>query len=276
MKLGFQFVPFPLEIWNNAIDLSKSEFRLLGWLLAGLRLGVDQGRYTDDHLLSGCDGRPAVGLSRNSMKEARTCLINRGFMKAQKLGGGVWCYTLELSEVDTKCQELTPSQVSEVDTPSVKVSQQECQSSTPEVSKVDTYIRNIESTEDSEGAEKNPPNENRPLKELAALLIQLIAMPDTPQNLKIVIAGINSEVGRGKSPPAAAQYITACALDAIQSGNHVDKFWFEDAKWRKLNGKQQPVSHAASRSERSIASITNALRKHVGNRATPNQGECKD
>ena len=53
MKLGFDFVPFPRDIWERNIELSQSEFRLLGWFLSGLRLGEEQKSFNDTELLHG-------------------------------------------------------------------------------------------------------------------------------------------------------------------------------------------------------------------------------
>jgi hypothetical protein len=144
MKLSFSFVPFPLEIWEKPMNLSRSEFRLLGWLLAGLRFGKEQDTYTDSEILNGKPGRLGVGLTRNSLKEARTGLVSNGFIVIKQLSEGTFNYRLNLE--NPSYQKLPPS---------VKTSHPKCQTLTPNVSKVDTYkeLRNIENTERAD----NPP-----------------------------------------------------------------------------------------------------------------------
>ena len=112
MNLGFQFVPFPKEIWEMSIDLSQAEFRLLGWFLYGLKFGISQLKVTDDHLLKGFtheEGRkyPPLGLSRNAMHKARGLLIERNILIAEQVEGGggrgkssTWIYSINLSDND--------------------------------------------------------------------------------------------------------------------------------------------------------------------------------
>lgn len=122
MKLGFQFVPFPREIWDRGIDLTMAEFRLLGWFLAGLRFGIQQTGFVDDDILSGTAKMPAVGLSRNSMKVARRGLVEKELLACEKTHyHGKWTYAVLFTE------EVSSSDRSI------------CQPSTANVSKVDTY-----------------------------------------------------------------------------------------------------------------------------------------
>jgi hypothetical protein len=118
MKLGFQFVPFPREIWADAIDLSQAEFRLLGWFCCNLRFGVQQFEMTDDNILNGVtQGRhtyPPVGLSRNSMQKARSLLTKKQLLVATQIsnGGGRgkaarWSYSLNLSDSDENTEETS-------------------------------------------------------------------------------------------------------------------------------------------------------------------------
>jgi hypothetical protein len=122
MRLGFDFVPFPRDIWSDGIELSQSEFRLLGWFLFNLQFGIKQMDATDDNILRGVkkNGKnyPAVGLSRNSMQKARDSLVEKNMLIATQLsdGGGrgkaaAWHYSVNLSEVDNNepetSQELT-------------------------------------------------------------------------------------------------------------------------------------------------------------------------
>lgn len=125
MKLGFQFAPLPREIWTDEMDLSKAEFRLLGWFCCNLRFGVQQLEFSDDQVLNGgeCSGQilPPLGLSRNAMHAARALLTKKNLIVArQKYGGGgrgksaLWVYSLNLSEtsqsltsIPETCQTLT-------------------------------------------------------------------------------------------------------------------------------------------------------------------------
>jgi hypothetical protein len=137
MRLGFPFVPFPREIWEKDIDLSKAEFRLLGWFLAGLRLGVQQDGFTDEEILSGNNRMPSVGLSRNAMKEARDGLTKKGMLKCDKIHyHGRWTYTLPIID-----------NLSENDTSSVTDRQSKCQTSPDDLSEVDSVIRKERTTD---------------------------------------------------------------------------------------------------------------------------------
>lgn len=122
MKLGFLFVPFPREIWTDNIELSQSEFRLLGWFCCNLKLGFQQLEFSDDQIINGTSIGgyiyPPVGLSRNSMQKARTELVEKEMLVAKQVAGGggrgktaVWSYSLNLSDVEMNSpqtsQELT-------------------------------------------------------------------------------------------------------------------------------------------------------------------------
>lgn len=143
MKIGFDFVPFPTEIWSEGIELSQSEFRLLGWFLSGLRFGIKQADLTDEEILTGTsiEGRkfPPLGLSRNSMKSARVSLMEKKLIIGEQGsdGGGRgkspgWKYRLNLSNVDTEtCQGLTLNQSNSDTFPQLNLSN------------VDTAIRNV-------------------------------------------------------------------------------------------------------------------------------------
>jgi len=141
VKIGFSFVPFPREIWENGWMLTQGEFRLLGWFLSGLQFGIQQRCYTDQELLKGCPNRPPLGLSRNSMKQARDGLANRKILFARQISDGgrghdaKWEYHLQLSENDNSI---------------VSPRQSECQDLTIQLSKSDTTIKEVESTERAE------------------------------------------------------------------------------------------------------------------------------
>lgn len=86
--ITFHFVPFPQEIWDDNIELSLAEFRLLGYLLRYyVRWGQSKRiRFTDDELLY---GRKEDGIridsgcgisSANSLKDARKKLEEKGWI----------------------------------------------------------------------------------------------------------------------------------------------------------------------------------------------------
>lgn len=118
MKLGFQFVPFPRDIWERPIHLTGQEYQLLGWFLCDLKLGVTAASYTDKQILNGCNTKPGVDLSRNAFKTARQSLIEKGFMEAYK-EHEVWTYRLLLVSItDTEIQKsvsITDTAIKEVD-----------------------------------------------------------------------------------------------------------------------------------------------------------------
>lgn len=109
MKIDFGFVPFPREIWEKPIDLTTGEFRLLGWFLYHLKLGIQQRTYTDKQILSGVDGLPGLLLSRNHFKEAREGLQRRGFIQVEPTdrdGKNEYLLTIgKVSQRDNKVSE---------------------------------------------------------------------------------------------------------------------------------------------------------------------------
>lgn len=115
VKIAFGFVPFPREIWENPVDLSLAEFRLLGWFLARLKLGIKQSTYTDNQILTGADGLPGVRVSRNSFKEARTSLVTRRYLTVTPTSDpGKYTYCLYLG--DDEQVSISDTQVSISDT----------------------------------------------------------------------------------------------------------------------------------------------------------------
>jgi hypothetical protein len=91
VKIGFKFVPLPVDIWDDSIDLSLAEFRLLGYLIRRqIRFGKAGSPLSYDELMSGPwrEGKrldAGCGLSRNSLKQAITLLQQRGWIKVTDL-----------------------------------------------------------------------------------------------------------------------------------------------------------------------------------------------
>lgn len=104
-KVKFDFIPFPLAIVDDAIDLSLGEYRLLGYLLRHrFRVKSEQMRITQDELLRGVFAPNGVrrdkgcGLtSGRDLKLARERLEGRGWLKVQSLREGM-VYELCLTE----------------------------------------------------------------------------------------------------------------------------------------------------------------------------------
>jgi hypothetical protein len=91
--ISFHFVPFPCAIWDDNIDLTMSEFRLLGYLLRlAYRFGKSTHiRLSDDELMHGRkdpDGHrkdKGCGLkNRASLRAARDALIAKGWIECEK------------------------------------------------------------------------------------------------------------------------------------------------------------------------------------------------
>jgi hypothetical protein len=67
--------------------------------------------------------------------------------------------------------------------------------------------------------------------------VQMLGMPETTANLRIVEAAIKAEVQyAGRSPDDAVNLIAGAAINDRDVGVPINKFWFEDAKWRTPNG----------------------------------------
>ena len=68
-------------------------------------------------------------------------------------------------------------------------------------------------------------------------IVQMLGMPETPANLRIVEAAVRAEVQyAGRSPDDAVNLIAGAAIKDGDVGVPINKFWFEDAKWRTPNG----------------------------------------
>jgi hypothetical protein len=90
-------------------------------------------------------------------------------------------------------------------------------------------------------------------------------LPDS-QALRIAIARSHEAlVNGGKSPQAALEYLVAVTFDAIEGRTRIDKFFFEDAKWRG-NANGHGTSAAAGRAQRSRDTITDTLRNRISQR----------
>lgn len=66
----------------------------------------------------------------------------------------------------------------------------------------------------------------------ATRLMEELEMPDTRGNKHAVTSAIEVVIRSGKSPPSAYEFLLAQAKDAQDRGEVIDKFWFEDSKWK--------------------------------------------
>ncbi len=94
-------------------------------------------------------------------------------------------------------------------------------------------------------------------------------LQSSPGLMRAIAGAHEALVFTGKSPPVAFEFLVAVTLDAIDGGKRIDKFFYEDAKWRGEDGKQkQPaVSASAARQQRVRENLVAAARTHVARRA---------
>jgi Helix-turn-helix domain len=114
---------------------------------------------------------------------------------------------------------------------------------------------------------------NHPPLNYAVKIIEDLGLTDTNSNRITIEAAVRSQMRDGKSGPSAYMFLVAMALDAAGRGEVIDKFFFEDQKWPggRGNGKRQ-TSNTGRRAERSVESLTDALRANRSRAASSMQG----
>lgn len=126
-RIGFDFVPFPRDIWDKNIQLTLGEFRLFGYLLRHqLRFRVTQPvRITDDEMMYGRKKKDGSRIDQgcgitgpNSLKDARQRLLEKRWIRVDEdLSDPArpkrW-YLVEVSDSDTQLSE-TDTSLSETD-----------------------------------------------------------------------------------------------------------------------------------------------------------------
>jgi uncharacterized protein YdaU (DUF1376 family) len=95
------------------------------------------------------------------------------------------------------------------------------------------------------GFVENRPPENMPALNYAIKIVDDLGMTGTMANKIVVEAAVKALIKSGMSGVAAYEFLVAQAKDAIDNGIAIDKFWFEDSKWRNGNGRAN--SKAAQR-----------------------------
>jgi hypothetical protein len=144
LRIDFRFVPFPQEIWREGLDLTESEFKLLGYLLYHqARFGQSIIALSDDEMLNGRRhngervDRGCGIKGRNNLKTARQKLIERGWLDCEQDRMGTK-YKIQLCEVLEEVSKLDTG-VSKSDTPEgIQNGQSKRPKQTPQTSKSDT------------------------------------------------------------------------------------------------------------------------------------------
>lgn len=91
VPIGFYFVPFPQQIWDDNLSLSLAEFRLLGYLLRHqISFGNTEVKLTDDELRFGRKRKDGTRMDSgcgirgiNNLKKARDTLAKRGWLEVR-------------------------------------------------------------------------------------------------------------------------------------------------------------------------------------------------
>jgi hypothetical protein len=108
-------------------------------------------------------------------------------------------------------------------------------------------------------------------------MIQMLAMPSTQANMRAIEAALTAEVQfTGMSLEEAAQAIARHATIARTNGASIDKFYFEDTKWRNGNGSKRKPSPVEERVSGNRVVLSQALRDHVAQRVGPDSDKLQN
>jgi hypothetical protein len=123
--------------------------------------------------------------------------------------------------------------------------------------------------EEQELFNKTIEQENKnPTQKAHELVLTMFGMPATTSNLSRVKAAIEAEaVYTGRSIQEAAQAITNSAIRDRENGIPIDKFYFEDAKWRHGGRSSVRVNKAEQRKLDNLeinARVKQRLRERFG------------
>lgn len=120
----------------------------------------------------------------------------------------------------------------------------------------------------------------------AAKLIQVVQesgyeLPYSYALARAIANAFDALVTGGKSPPSAYEFLVSVTFDEIGRGGRIDKFFYEDAKWRGNDGSKvnnsAGATHASGRAERNAASLTRTLARHrARNGDIPDANQRKD
>jgi hypothetical protein len=104
-------------------------------------------------------------------------------------------------------------------------------------------------------------------------MIQVLSIPSTQANMRAIEAALTAECQfTGTSLEDCAQAISDHAMRARAQGSAIDKFYFEDTKWRS-NGSRKQTSAAVERVNRNRGNLLEAVRSHVADRTGPDGGK---
>jgi hypothetical protein len=210
MRIGFQFVPFPQEIWKRGIDLTQAQFKLLGYLLYQVRFGRDQVQLSDDELLNGRRDRNGNRLDggcgirgRNNLREARKGLEELGWIDTEETRFGRQYRVV-----------LDHGEGSESDPPE---SESDC--ARPEKYAAASVSDRPASVSDTPNKESKKSFEEKPSENTAPVAAPIDLPPDI--DLKIAEIGhlhpYNSHLGGKSIPPAhEAVIVEAIARDGYE------------------------------------------------------------
>lgn len=102
--------------------------------------------------------------------------------------------------------------------------------------KEEQELENNTQEQESEG-HKNPASSKASSLATAERVLTILGLPATSSNLTRVEAAIAAEAAyTGQPPEEAGRIITRAAMEDRERGIHIDKFYFEDAKWRRERG----------------------------------------
>ena len=101
-------------------------------------------------------------------------------------------------------------------------------------------------------ADKGQAPPDQPPLNYAVKLIDDLEMCDSMANRMVIEAAVKAQIKAGKSGPSAYQFLLGHAKDAIDRGDIIDKFWFEDSKWKRggtrASKREQAFEEARRRS----------------------------
>jgi hypothetical protein len=95
------------------------------------------------------------------------------------------------------------------------------------------------------GSERHDFLENFLAEKLARRMLKGLALADTVNHISAVAASIRAEkTYTGLTAEAVAEHITKAVLEARRNGERIDRFYFENTKWRDGNGTGKGRSSA--------------------------------
>lgn len=120
------------------------------------------------------------------------------------------------------------------------------------------------------------PEQHHPL-EYAHRMIELLSLASSFKLKEIIAAAVVAEAKyQGIELDEASQYIANRAMADRAKGVAIDKFYFEDTKWRTSNGTQPAVSKAVTRAANIHTSIDAGMRQDLSRRTKTDGVERED